>query len=505
VPQHPLVGGLFWKEWIRVDGSLACLTGRVTKVVKDMVNDGEEKFTVVFEDETRNILNESNRGKLNVPDSLDFDSDYSWDGCLHTGLVGPPSIGLLSKAPFHTKWITPRSYRRKMVTVEGTRVPWVGEVPCLEITHKGYLLRFTVKESTIENAGFGVFLSVHRIAKCAQIPEEFTLAAGELLDFGVYAPFRNEDYRGDHEHFIKSIIHSYKNESYTFESRESESYLDITDNMTGELHSVARKHVPPFVNEIKDPEHHVPSVHARIDPEGALHYLLGHTSKEHGDLCLPANGQEDEIFIDYGDFYENVVSGCWVLLTDCVVIAIPYFDSNSSLALQRLREGYPRKELSQIEAQSVLQKEEREYVNELDTFTANEVDHFLKAFKPLLSCGRRPSKPLLLRMITVAILMKRRATAIYEEFQNLGDDESFCDNGVSNLDLGLMVKQSEQMITEACDAWRNWYGSFSKLQEDALQSDLFCNMFLKVYPQTPIAGVSSNEFRDLIYPDDTAD
>jgi hypothetical protein len=316
VPQHPLVGCLFFKEWIRVDGSVGGLSGRVTKVQQDFVNFGEERVTVLSEDQTRSMLNESNRGKLHVPALLDFDADYAWDGCLDTGLLfGPPSPRLHSKAPFHTKWISPRSYRKKMVAVEGEIVPGYGELPCLEITHKAYLLRFTVKKSSIENAGFGVFLSVHRLAKSPQIPKEFVLEPGELLDFGVYAPFRTEDYRGDHEHFIKSIIHSYKNEMYSFESRESDSYLDITENMTGELHSIARKHVPPFVNEIPDPENNAASVHARLDPEGALHYLLGHTSKAHGDFCFAANGQEEEIFIDYGDFYENVVRVRWASWT----------------------------------------------------------------------------------------------------------------------------------------------------------------------------------------------
>jgi hypothetical protein len=133
-------------------------------------------------------------------------------------------------------------------------------------------------------------------------------------------------------------------------------------------------------------------------------------------------------------------------------------------------------------------------VNELDTFTAEEIDHCLKVFRPLLSCGRQPSRPVLLRTIAVAILMKRRAAAIYEEFHDVGDDESFCDNGVRTLDLNRLVKHCEQMISDACGAWRSCYGSFSELQKDALQSDLFCN----IYPQTPIASISAIEFRELI-------
>jgi hypothetical protein len=104
------------------------------------------------------------------------------------------------------------------------------------------------------------------------------------------------------------MIHSYKNEMYCFNGRDHEFYLDITDDWTGDLHAVARRHIPPFVNEIQDPSREIPAVHARLDPEGALHYLLGHPELEQGDFCFTAKGNEEEIFVDYGPEYEMVVS-----------------------------------------------------------------------------------------------------------------------------------------------------------------------------------------------------
>jgi len=55
--------------------------------------------------------------------------------------------------------------------------------------------------------------------------------------------------------------------------------------------------------------------------------------------------------------------------------------------------------------------------------------------------------------------------AIYEEFDDIKDDEesSFCNNGVSKSNPELRVKQCEQIIAGACEAWCHRYGSYSQL------------------------------------------
>jgi hypothetical protein len=161
----------------------------------------------------------------------------------------------------------------------------------------------------IEGARFGVFLSIFKDLDA--VPNEFSLEPGELLDFGVYAPFRAEDVRSDHEFLVKSLIHECKNEVYAWESNSREKYLDITDTWTGDLHMIARTHVHPFVNEIQDPTSEIPNVLPRMDPEGALHYLLGHAPKYSDEpFKFVADGSEHEIFVNYEEHYENVVSTC---------------------------------------------------------------------------------------------------------------------------------------------------------------------------------------------------
>ena len=72
---------------------------------------------------------------------------------------------------------------------------------------------------------------------------------------------------------------------------------------------LARTHVHPFVNEIQDPVSEIPNVLARRDPEGALHYLIGHTPQDSAEpFVVAADGSEQEIFVDYEETYENVVS-----------------------------------------------------------------------------------------------------------------------------------------------------------------------------------------------------
>eukprot|EP00751_Fragilariopsis_kerguelensis_P050521 CAMPEP_0171031080 /NCGR_PEP_ID=MMETSP0736-20130129/37419_1 /TAXON_ID=186038 /ORGANISM="Fragilariopsis kerguelensis, Strain L26-C5" /LENGTH=169 /DNA_ID=CAMNT_0011473247 /DNA_START=216 /DNA_END=725 /DNA_ORIENTATION=+ len=104
------------------------------------------------------------------------------------------------------------------------------------------------------------------------------------------------------------------------EDEDNRLVFDITDDETGKLHSVARLHIPPFVNEVTDPndknkdtngnkqhnEEEVQSVYPAFDCQGALHYLLGHMNPVDGKFRILADGSEKELFTDYGVHYEPV-------------------------------------------------------------------------------------------------------------------------------------------------------------------------------------------------------
>jgi hypothetical protein len=80
---------------------------------------------------------------------------------------------------------------------------------------------------------------------------------------------------------------------------------DITDD-SGDLHSIAKQHIPPYVNEIIDPFLEEQCVYSAFDCQGALHYLLGHMHPIDGNLRLSADGTKREIFTDYGILYETI-------------------------------------------------------------------------------------------------------------------------------------------------------------------------------------------------------
>lgn len=306
--KHDLLGKSFLREWLRSDGSRAWVTGQITAVEDDKVQ-GREVFVVSHHADSLSIVNNpSNGGRLNVPAIKEYEEWEAWDGCIGALIdSGQSPVRLESRARSGLcRWKIPKSLHRGMAAAKEPVVPGFRELPYTILVYKGYILTLKVKKSTITNGGFGLFLSIKPRNSNAQVPDHFHLENGHLLDFGIYAPHRDEDRRGDHEHMVKSIIFMHKNEAYCFESHVREIYLDITDNTAGSLHAEARKHVAPFVNEV-DTALSIAQVHARTDPEGSLHYLLGHAEKKDGPFLFPADGSDREIFVNYGEEYEIVV------------------------------------------------------------------------------------------------------------------------------------------------------------------------------------------------------
>lgn len=173
---------------------------------------------------------------------------------------------------------------------------------------------------------------------------------------------------------------------------------------------------------------------------------------------------------------------------------------NYAHLLQRLRERYPRIALSEAEAEKRLRLETAEYVDELDTFTAKEVDHFVKTYSSILSRSPPPQKQIILRIIAVAMLLRRRAKSIQIEFYGVGAEESICDNGVRNLDMEMLVQGYDQLIRDACHLWENYHGSYFDMHRDAMASDLCCLAFSKIWPQDSLERLTHTEFRDRLSP-----
>ena len=146
-----------------------------------------------------------------------------------------------------------------------------------------------------------------------------------------------------------------------------------------------------------------------------------------------------------------------------------------------------------------MEQEEQECVAELATFTAEEVQSFIKTYRPMLTGAQSPPREAMLRLIAVALLLKRRATSLRDEFLNLRDDESFNDNGATTVDLQALVKNCADIIRKGCDAWLSWHGTFDEMLEYANKSNLFQNTFSRVFKEPSIACLTSDRFRGCIY------
>ncbi|KAL3914625.1 MAG: hypothetical protein SGILL_006029 [Bacillariaceae sp.] len=287
VMEHPLRGKQFCKRWVDGDGKYQVVYGKIVQV---LLSKDEKNFTVEFDPISRDLVNKtlsSHRGV--VPDRHQICERFAYGGCLLAGSV-PPTDSL------YWTWLVPECRHQSMEKGDKDNF-----LPKVVVDFRGYRLTMQPKESTIPNAGYGVFLSCESMVGAR---EDFKLAPGELLDLGVYAPFRADDLKLKHVFDLKNFLFNYICGEWSFDTVEGDKKLfDITDDATGELHNIAKKHICAYFNETDGES--IPSISAAHDPAGCVHYMLGHLFKEHGELVLKADGVSREVFIDYGATYED--------------------------------------------------------------------------------------------------------------------------------------------------------------------------------------------------------
>ena len=467
---HPLLRKGYCREWINLDGTKQTMYGRITKVVMDKADD-KKKLTVTYVKKNVDLVNSvpNASGCIYAPMSDTVCEKMAWGGCLlYQKKMGGRKVNWLplDLAPFHTTWIVPEMYRCELVHNRDQNS--VVSLPRVTIYHAGFELTFNVRTSTIPNAGYGVFLSCrHIMPDSEEGSTNFELNPGELLDFGVYAPYRLEDKRNDHEFLLKSFIHGFKCESYSFETNDPnhEYVFDITDDITGDPHSMALRHVPPYVNEYSSDV--VPVVNARHDVEGALHYLLGHSEERDGSFRFPADGREQEIFVDYGPNYESV----------------------------RLREGFERIHMEAAEKKKRLKIDELEYLDEIETYTANEVQNTVKLFDKVLASGAEGlNQSVVERMVVVTILLRQRADVIMKELAGLNDDDSFCDNGATDIDQHELKKACGELLFRLCRLW----GNDTDMKLRMLGFDIYLKACTDAFKGLQLEDFTPAEFRNLI-------
>ena len=181
---HFLVGRGYAFEWTDVWGENKIIYGKISRRVDT------DQFEVEYSEASRKALLLMSKKSVFgsspiIPATETIKEDQAWGGCacferkmlLHRG---PESvIRKLSRDKPCKIVIVPEMRHQKLVDYDGKKVP---EVTLLV---RGFKLVFSVKRSTIPNAGLGVFVRCSSFRRNANEsgagPEIFQLMAGELL------------------------------------------------------------------------------------------------------------------------------------------------------------------------------------------------------------------------------------------------------------------------------------------------------------------------------------
>jgi hypothetical protein len=308
--KHPLVGMGYFRVWNDMLGRPQEICGLIKECEQDYFDRTVSHFTVEYDDMSRNQLL-SNGSTIPATDSSISEKD-AWGGCLSFDLKVSemnqvPRRLINDSAPFHTNWIIPSFRTESRVVYEDQAAP----VGYFSMNVRGFILEIMAKKSLIPNSGLGVFVKASKGPFMTKAVEYFELEAGDQVDLGVYGPLRPQDRLDDAVNFMKNFIHSWEPEGWCFDMAthhevKASHVIDITDNWTGDLHSLASQNVMVYVNETDGKPNSIPTIWASHDPAGAVHYLMGHGEKKHGKFRIPLNGEEIELKIDYGEKYEKV-------------------------------------------------------------------------------------------------------------------------------------------------------------------------------------------------------
>uniref|UniRef100_A0A7S2UHB5 Uncharacterized protein n=1 Tax=Attheya septentrionalis TaxID=420275 RepID=A0A7S2UHB5_9STRA len=372
---EPLVSRGICEEWTDVNGCNKVSYGTITKFEeKDEDEVKNIVFTVKYMDESRALMS-------TIPEFRKLKSELAWGGCVKFEREQKTSDTLEKLAEHRTcsHWITPIMRNEELDD---------RSLPQLTLVIRGFKLVFSVRDSTIPNAGKGVFVKGSNIfVSDGMKSSPFVLNKGELLDLGIYAPFRAEDKKEEHVFFMKNFIHSFICEEWTFNTDHSDTVFDITDDWTGEIHDLARQHVPAYINECSSSE--TPTIRAEHDPEGNVHYLLGIVDADAEKLTIPVDGTELELFINYGPLYENV----------------------------RLRKLYSELPLDEKKQRlKKLEDEDNEYLGEIDDFSGETVADCVAFIEKLVSSETQSlSRTVKQRSLRILRLLVKKAKTLLDE------------------------------------------------------------------------------------------
>jgi hypothetical protein len=283
VTHHLLIGKGYYHKSLSREGTIRVFLGKISHCFKHMIS-GELLFTIQYTEFPKpNNKSISNHVSVEVVSEC-----MAWGGYKScSSFAIEDSLNhekTMSKAPFYIQWTVPS---RRIVEKVGQNY-----YPCLILEYKGKMLQFDVRPSMIPGAGNGFFVS------CIG-GEELVLEPGEMLDLGVYAPLHDCDVRSKHISLVKNLLFDWQIETWAFAAHKNKPdafVYDPTDDFSGLPNHSTQMNGISFVNEI-DGKSKTACVTAQYDPEGNIHYLLGHWEYHEGPLIIPSDGKSQELLV----------------------------------------------------------------------------------------------------------------------------------------------------------------------------------------------------------------
>lgn len=290
---HSLTSKGYMHEYSNRDGTRTILSGTITKCLKHFIH-RTLSFTIKF-DAFQSIAAKlpTVSPEITITNTFVIEETVSeqmaWGGYqkyCRSLMVGNQSVNSLV-APYYVDWMTPAKIRYICNPVHQRH-------PYLTLEFRNCLLRFEVKPSTIKGAGMGLFVKVVN-------GKDLFLQPGEMLDLGIYAPLKNVDIKSRHISLLKNLIYNWSIETWSFtgKTKGSEACIfDPTDDFTGTRNFTALGSILCYVNETCH-SHDVTNVSAQHDPEGNVHYLLGHWEETEGSLIILSGANPLELLVRY--------------------------------------------------------------------------------------------------------------------------------------------------------------------------------------------------------------
>jgi hypothetical protein len=489
---HELLGHGYHREWVDGTGCRREVYGIITSCWESLFEYNgmtDLFFSISYDQEIRDLLNSTSMCQLAVPVVDDNVPEHvAWGGFLSfTNKVEKSAVTAIDqmvarKAPVHFSWVVP-SMRYAQHSEHS-------DFKSLVLITKGYKLELLAMPSSIPNSGLGLWVKCTAASNViARNACFFELAPGQAVDLGCYAPTDDIDRRPEHVNLVKAFIHMWDHESWCFEMvhhHRGNDVFDITDDLTGDLHEKAKHNIIVYANETDGKE--VPSLFAEHDPEGSVHYYMGHREAMHGTLRIPVNGEAIELKVDYGPKYENV----------------------------RVRKGYSR--LPEDEAALVLQKlkeDDSEVLGDIHEFCAKDLFDVIVFLENLvnLSTSASKSKKLscnkLVRALVVSMSLHKRVANILKEFarpvssnhspldvktKSSNDGVNFCDNGFTDMRQKKAFERSRKLVSSIISQFED----AEKLKTSACSDPLFLSVLSESLGVDSVDAMTPIDFQSKI-------